>query len=104
MDGLGFGWIGRARPGSGTGETDGGGGVCSTVEEGRGAGDFEPGDTTQPVVRGVIGRMMMGFGEWESGRGTGSALGFVENVSEGVAGLDGATPVGVLMVRCLKAP
>ncbi len=91
--------MGRARPGNGFGETDGGGGVRNAADEGRGAGDFEP----ELVVRGVIGRMMVGLGECARGRVTGSTLGFVENVPAGATGLSGATPVGVLMVRCRMA-
>ena len=47
----------------------------------------------------MIGRMIVGLGEWESGREIGSGLGLVVNVSVGVT-LAGEMPIGVLIVRC----
>lgn len=88
--------MGRARPGSAT-ICDGDGGVCGAVEDGRGAGDFEP-----VLVRGVMGRMMVGFGDFVDSRGTTSALGFALNVSTGVVGFTGVAAIGVLIVRCRR--
>ncbi len=66
-------------------------------DDGRGPGDLDPVE-----VLGVIGRMIVGLGEWESGREIGSGLGLVVNVSAGVA-LAGDMPIGVLIVRCRTA-
>lgn len=73
------------------------GGFMPTDDDGRGAGDFDPAE-----VLGVIGRMIVGLGEWESGREIGSGLGLVVNVSAGVT-LAGEMPIGVLIVRCRMA-
>ena len=67
------------------------------ADTGRGAGDFEP----DPVlVRGVIGRMIVGLGDLVDSRGTASALGLIVDVSAGKVGFVGDGPVGVLIVRC----
>ena len=66
------------------------------VDNGRGTGDFEP----DPVlVRGVMGRMIVGVDDLVEGKRVASVLGFVVNVSTGGEGFTGDDPVGVLIVR-----
>ena len=76
---------------------DGTPGFVVADEDERGAGDLDPVE-----VRGVVGRMIVGLGEWESGRAIGSGLGLAVNVSVGET-LVGEIPIGVLIVRCRMA-
>ena len=69
--------------------------MCGVVDE-CSAGDFEP----DPVlVRGVMGRMIVGVDDLVEGKRVASVLDFVVNGSTGGEGFTGDDPVGVLIVR-----